>query len=275
MAGRIFTEEDPEAAELVPLRTNRNERTDDFDTDRAIERQTRYQDLLPYGTEPAAAWPRQWVIYVAEVEKAAGYAICGNRLRESEVQELIKGEKITEEESVENPLIQVCKFKAGLDTSHPGNGRCYRHGGSTDASDKFSLLSHSTLSPRVREFFESEELLDLRGAIAVVWAAADAILGLEGEEVVASSAVDLGALMTRVGNLTKQHNDIMEKRKITIEVPEFIAWAEHFYELAIRYIQDGEKNVQGFLSEAQSYYNATVTLKVGLGGSGNSDTKID
>lgn len=275
MAGRIFTEEDPESAELVPLRTNRTERTDDFDTDRAIERQTRYQDLLPYGTEPAASWSRQWVTYVAEVEKVAGYAICGNRLRESEVQQLIKGEKITEEESVENPLVQVCKFKAGLDTSHPGNGRCYRHGGSTDPSDKFSLLSHSTLSPRVREFFESEELLDLRGAIAVVWAAADAILGIEGEEVVASSAVDLGALMTRVGNLTKQHNDIMEKRKITIEVPEFIAWAEHFYELAIRYIQDGEKNVQGFLSEAQSYYNATVTLKVGLGGSGNSDTKID
>ena len=41
------------------------------------------------------------------------------------------------------------------------------------------------------------------------------------------------------------------------------------------YIQDGEKNVQGFLSEAQSYYSATVTLKVGLDGSGDGSTKSD
>ena len=219
---------------------------------------------LPYRQPPS----------VAEVEKAAGYAICGNRLRESEVQKLIKGEKITEEESVENPLVQVCKFKAGLETSHPGNGRCYRHGGNTDPSAKFSLLSHSSLSPRVREFFESEDLLDLRGAIGLIWAGADALMGENGD-VDPARVQELGSLMSRVGNLTKQHNDIMEKRKITIEVPEFIAWAEHFYELAIRYIQEGEKNVQGFLSEAESYYNATVTLKVGLSGSGNSDTKIN
>jgi len=167
----------------------------------------------------------------------------------------------------------VCRFKAGLNTSHPGNGRCHRHGGNTDPGAKFSLLSHSGLSPRVREFFESEDLLDLRGAIATVWAAADALIGEDGD-VGMAYATDLAALMTRVGNLTKQHNEIMEKRKITIEVPEFIGWAEHLYELAIRYIMDGEKDVQGFLQEAKSYYNATVTLTVGLTSSGDSDPKV-
>jgi len=271
MTNRIFTEEKPESSELVPFRKQRNERTGDPGTDRAVERKSRYQNLLPYGTEAASSWSEQWVTYVAEAEKAAGYAICGSRLRENELEQLIKGGKITEEESAENPLVQVCKFKAGLETSHPGSGRCYRHGGSTDPSDKFSLLSHSSLSPRVREFFEADELLDLRGAIGLIWAGADALMGENGD-VDPARVQELGSLMTRVGNLTKQHNDIMEKRKITIEVPEFIAWAEHFYELAIRYIQDGEKDVQGFLSEAQSYYNATVTLKVGLDGSGDGGT---
>ena len=37
---------------------------------------------------------------------------------------------------------------------------------------------------------------------------------------------------------------------------------------------DGEKDVQGFLQEAKSYYNATVTLTVGLTPNGNSDPKV-
>lgn len=269
MTRRIFTEEEPESAALVPVPS---ERTGQKSLDSAIERKTRYEGLLPYGTDIESSWSEIWVTHVAEVEKVVGYAVCGSRLREQELEQMIRGEKITEEQVEDDPLVSVCRFKAGLNTSHPGAGRCHRHGGNTDPSAKFSLLSHSTLSPRVREFFESEDLLDLRGAIAAVWAAADALIGEDGD-VGMAYATDLGSLMTRVGNLTKQHNDIMEKRKITIEVPEFIAWAEHFYELAIRYIMDGEKDVQGFLQEAQSYYNATVTLTVGLSPDGNSRAK--
>jgi hypothetical protein len=273
MTDRIFIEEESDSVALVPIvKERRTARTGDRDVDRKIERKTRYADLLPYGTDLEASWSEEWVNYVAVVERSAGHAVCGSRLRETELEQLVRAEKITEEQIEDDPLVQVCRFKAGLNTSHPGDGRCHRHGGSTDPSDKFSLLSHSTLSPRVREFFESDELLDLRGAIGLVWAGADALMGEDGA-VDPARVQELGALMTRVGNLTKQHNDIMEKRKITIEVPEFIAWAEHFYELAIRYIMDGEKDVQGFLQEAQSYYNATVTLTVGLSPDGNSRPK--
>jgi len=268
---RIFTEEEDTSVEPVtPLPVKRAtlpERNQTTDAQIA-----RYRDLLPYGTDIGDSWSEIWVTQVAEVEKTAGYAICGSRLRETEVDQMVESEKMTQEEADTNPLSVVCRFKAGLETSHPGSGRCYRHGGSTDPGDMFSLLKHSTLSPRVREFFESEDLLDLRGAIATVWASADALIGTDGE-VGMAYANDLAALMTRVGNLTKQHNDIMEKREITIEVPEFISWAEHLYELAIRYIQDGEKDVQGFLQEAQSYYNATVTLTVGLTPTGDSNSK--
>ena len=273
---RIFTDEEDTTEGVTPLpvkRATQVERTGDLSVDAQLERKIRYRDLLPYGTDIGASWSEEWVTHVAEVEKTAGYAICGSRLRETEVAQLVRGEKITEEESETDPLAVVCRFKAGLNTSHPGVGRCHRHGGNTDPTDKFSLLSHSSLSPRVREFFESEDLLDLRGAIATVWAAADALIG-DDEEVGPTYATDLGSLMTRVGNLTKQHNEIMEKRKITIEVPEFIGWAEHLYELAIRYIMDGEKDVQGFLQEAKSYYNATVTLTVGLTSGGDSDPKV-
>lgn len=276
MTKRIFTEEEDTTVKVTSLparRATQIERTGDKNHDQQLERKTRYQGLLPYGTDINASWSEQWVTHVAEVEKRAGYAVCGSRLRETEIDQLIRGEKITEDEAQTDPLVVVCRFKAGLNTSHPGTGRCHRHGGNTDPSDKFSLLSHSTLSPRVREFFESEDLLDLRGAIGLVWAAADSLMGDEGD-VDAARVQELGSLMTRVGNLTKQHNDIMEKRKITIEVPEFIAWAEHLYELAIRYIMDGEKDVQGFLQEAQSYYNATVTLTVGITPNGNSDPAV-
>jgi len=284
MTRRIFTDEEQTIdhdSPLPPRKGAQIERTGDPNTDQALERKTRYSELLPYGTDISPSWSEIWVTHVAEVERSAGYAICGSRLRETEVEQMIRGERLTREESESDPLSVVCRFTAGLNTAHPGAGRCHRHGGNTDPSAKFSLLSHSSLSPRVREFFESEALLDLRGAIGVVWAAADALMG-DGEDeddistrMSSADAASLGALMTRIGNLTKQHNEIMEKRKITIEVPEFIAWAEHFYELAIRHIMDGEKDVQAFLQEAQSYYNATVTLTVGLTPTGNRNSEVN
>ena len=281
MSSRIFTDEEDTSDSELPLAIRRApeiQRTGNPDVDAAVERKVRYSNLLPYGTDVGASWSEAWVTNVAEVEKRLGYAICGSRLRETEVAQLVRGEKFTEEQAEHDPLVAVCRFKAGLNTAHPGNGRCHRHGGDTDPGAKFALLSHSALSPRVREFFESPELLDLRGAIAVCWASADALMGDGGgddPDITASDTAALGTLMTRIGTLTKQHNDIMEKRKITIEVPEFISWAEHFYELAIRHIMDGEKDVQGFLQEAQSYYNATVTLTVGLTPTGNRDSEVN
>ncbi len=138
-------------------------------------------------------------------------------------------------------------------------------------SGRFSLISAPEFSSRVHNFFEDDTLLDLRGAVSTLWLAANSITENSEGELSLNQAKELSAIMSRIGNLVKQHNEIMEKRKVSIEIPEFIAWAEHFYELAIKYILDGEKDVQGFLSEAKSYYDATVTIKVGLDGSGNSD----
>lgn len=77
------------------------------------------------------------------------------------------------------------------------------------------------------------------------------------------TAEKIGNLMSKVGTLTKQHNDITASKQITIEVPEFMAWAEFFYELAIGYINEGDKNVAGFLADAQRFFDATVSLTLG------------
>ena len=242
------------------------------DLQRHVDKQEQYADLLPYGTTVSPQWSSLWISYVSEVERQQGYAICGARRTEANMEQMIRAGKIEKEDSEADPLLWVCTFKAGLNTAHPGDGRCHMHGGNSSPTAKFSLITNAEMSQRIRSFFDSEELTDLRGAIAMVWTAADAIVKGANEEALSMErSKELGALMTRVGNLTKQHNEIIEKRKISIEVPEFIAWAEHFYELAVKYILDGNKDVQGFLKEAQSYYNATVTLAVGVNPSGVSD----
>lgn len=225
--------------------------------------------VLAYGTTVDDAWDDHWLDLVRATEKTIGHSICGARRTEVDMDSLVRSGKL-EEEDLELDEAWVCSIKAGLETQHPGQGRCFKHGGNVDPRSGFAMVSDPILSGRIHEFLENDVLLDLRGAIALVWTAADAITeGTEGDMSL-NQAKEIGSLMSRVGNLTKQHNEIMEKRKIQIEVPEFIAWAEHFYELAIKYILDGEKDIQGFLTEAKSYYDATVTIKVGLDGSGDS-----
>lgn len=226
----------------------------------------RYGHLFEHGTTVSPTWDDDWITLVVEAEKQQGRAICGAR-RKSEVltQAIVDGE-ITAESLADDPLVLVCKVPAGIGTDHPGEGRCTDHGGHTHLSTmktgRFSMLRHNKLSPRVHEFFENEGLLDLRNAIALIYAAMDEMLA-DDEEITPARAQEIGNLMSKVGSLTKQHNEITSSKQISIEVPEFMAWAEYFYELAIKYIQDGKGDVGGFLRDAQQFYNATVTLTIG------------
>lgn len=225
---------------------------------------------LPYGTTIPDSWADSWITQVKGREMDLGFAICGDRRTELEMDDLVERGRVDPEDT-QLEEAWVCTNQAGLNTTHPREGRCYRHGGN-DQEDNFSLIANSGMSQQIRQYFESEDLLDLRGAVAVIWKAVNDITDSYGDEPLSvNAAKEIGALMTRVGTLTKQHNEIMEKRKITIEVPEFILWAEHLYELAIKYILDGERDVKSFLREAESYYNATVTLKVGPTDTGDGD----
>lgn len=228
----------------------------------------RKPSLLPYGTTVQEEWESEWIERVQRAEREKSKAICGARRNDADMDGLWRKGKI-EEEDLQDEDNWVCTNRAGAETQHEGRGLCYRHGGN-ESGGKFSLISAPEFSSRVHNFFEDDTLLDLRGAVSTLWVAANSITENSDGELSLNQAKELSAIMSRIGNLVKQHNEIMEKRKVSIEIPEFIAWAEHFYELAIKYILDGEKDIQGFLSEAKSYYDATVTIKVGLDGSGNS-----
>lgn len=231
----------------------------------AVERRP---SLLPYGTVVQDEWDSNWIETVKTVEKDVGRSICGWQRNDADMDGLIRSGKL-EDEDLDDPRNWVCTNRAGAETQHEGHGRCFRHGGN-DTGGRFSLISSPEFSSRVHNFFEDDTLLDLRGAVSTLWLAANSITENSEGQLSLNQAKELSAIMSRIGNLVKQHNEIMEKRKVSIEIPEFIAWAEHFYELAIKYILDGEKDVQGFLSEARSYYDATVTIKVGLDNPGNS-----
>jgi len=200
------------------------------------------------------------------VEEERGMAVCGARRKSEVIKSDINNGKVTYEDLEADPALLVCRSPAGLKTDHAGEGRCITHGGNlhkgTTKTGRFSLLSHNKLAPKVDAYFESEQLTDLRGAIGVIYASLDEALG-EDQEISMERATEIANLMSKVGTLTKQHNDITASKQITIEVPEFIAWAEYFYELAIRYIDEGEGNVSGFLGEAQTFFNATVSLTLG------------
>ncbi len=221
-----------------------------------------YDHVMSFGTTLSDEWDEPWIRLVVDAELAMGRAICGSKRKAEDLVE----QGITPEELTEEPLRLVCKAAAGLGTDHPGEGRCVSHGGmlhlGTLKTGHLSLLRHNKLSPRVHEFFENEQMLDLRVAIGLIYAALDEQLG-EGSEIDADAAQQIGNLMTKVGQLVKTHNEIMSAKKIAIEVPEFMAWAEFFYELAIGYIESGKGDVHGFLTDAEQFFNATVTLTIG------------
>ena len=223
--------------------------------------------VFQHGTTPSPTWSDHWIALVADAEAAKGRAICGAHRNAAAMDEA----GVDASQIAEDPSVVVCKHPAGFGTDHPGEGRCKDHGGQahhgTLKTGRFALIGHHKLSPRVHEFFEMEELLDLRNAIAMIYAATDAMLETD-DEITAARAQQIGSMMTRIGTLTKQHNEITAKKAISIGVPEFMAWAEYFYELAIKYIKEGDKDVHGFLSDAQQFYNATVTISIGGAGAG-------
>jgi hypothetical protein len=211
-------------------------------------------------------------------EEKMDRAVCGARRQSETMKNEINAGNLTYEDLENDPVLLVCKSPSGFMTDHPGEGRCKEHGGNLDRgttkTGRFSLLKHNKLAPRVDEYFEREELTDLRGAIGLIYAALDEALG-EEQEISMERATDIGNLMSKVGTLTKQHNDITASKQITIEVPEFMAWAEFFYELAIRYIDEGEGNVAGFLGEAQTFFNATVSLTLGPASAAVAPTSLE
>ena len=226
--------------------------------------QGRYGHLLPHGTTVSSSWSEEWIRKVIEAEQLQGYAICGAKRSTKDM-------SLEDIESAD-PTTLVCKRRAGWDTPHTGEGRCRTHGGMAAITNTkhggYSLLKHNKLGPRVQEFFENEKMMDITTAIATTYAAADAML--EGEdEITAQRALDIGNMMTRVSNMIKQHNDIQEKRRISIEVPEFMQWAEYFYELAVKHIIEAGGDPAEFLRDAQNFYDRTVTIVVGAQAGGN------
>lgn len=223
--------------------------------------QERYGHLLPHGTTVATTWDEAWITKVIEMEKSQGFAICGAKRSTSELS--------LDDINSEDKGTLVCKRRAGWDTAHTGEGRCRTHGGNSLAkTGSHSLIKNNKIGPRVQEFFENENMMDITTAIATTYAAADAMM--EGEdEITAQRAMDLSSMMTRIANMIKQHNDIQEKRRISIDVPEFMAWAEYFYELAVKHIVESGGDPAVFLRDAQTFYDRTVTIVVGPQSGGN------
>lgn len=237
----------PITDEVIPVRP----RTDG-------DPQGRYGHLLPHGTTVSPEWTEEWIRKVIEAEKKQGYAICGAKRRTKDM--------TLEDIESADPTTLVCKRRAGWDTEHTGEGRCRTHGGNSSITNVkhggYSLLKHNKLGPRVQEFFENEQMMDITTAIATTYAAADAMLEDE-EEISPATAEKIAAMMTRVANMIKQHNDIQEKRRIAIGVPEFMSWAEFFYELAVKHILEAGGDPAPFLRDAQTFYDRTVTIVVG------------
>lgn len=229
-----------------------------------MKAQEKYGHLME--TIPSPLWNDDWVRLVMAAEEEKGRAVCGARRDAAVLKEQVNTGNLSYEDIDEDPVLLVCKSPAGFKTEHPGEGRCVSHGGnlsnSTTKTGRFSLLKHNKLAPRVDEYFESEQLTDLRSSIGIIYAALDEAMG-DDKEITLETAETIAGLMSKVGTLTKQHNDITASKQITIEVPEFMAWAEFFYELAIKYIDEGDGNVAGFLGEAQAFFNATVSLTLG------------
>jgi hypothetical protein len=185
---------------------------------------------------------------VIEVEEELGYPICGAR-----------ASNVHPELGYKLP----CRHRAGFGTEHYGEGRCKFHGGgSVPKHGRYSVLRHYDLAERVTMFFENPELMDIRTAVATSYAALDSMLE-EDALITPERAQEIISAMARIGTMVKQHHDITEGQKIMIEVPQFMEWSEHLYELAIKYLLAANGDVRGFLAEAQQYYSSAIAIVTG------------
>lgn len=214
-------------------------------------------EKLAFGTGISPNWSLEWLERVTECEAMMKRPICGARRSRKAVRAL------TDDERESTPFYDVCKQAAGQQTTHLGDGRCVYHGGNSPArSMKGSLVKNQNLAWRVDAFMEDADLVDTKHAIATAWAAIDT--AYDDEDITTDQALDLVSAMAKIGTLNKQHNDILAAKKITIDIHEFMAWAEHFYEIAIRHIERKDGDVAGFIGDAESFFTGTVTQVTGV-----------
>ena len=175
----------------------------------------------------------------------------------------------------ENGIRWPCRHRAGFGTEHLGEGRCKFHGGASKITHgRSSVLRHYDIATRIDEFFSHPEMMDIRTAVATAYAALDTMLeedALIGPE----RAQEIIMSMARIGTMIKQHHDITEGQKIMIEVPQFMEWSEHLYELAIKYLLQANGDVRGFLAEAQTYYAGAIAIVTGDSPPAIGDVGVD
>lgn len=209
-------------------------------------------EYLPHGTMISRHWEPEYVELVRQVEETKGFPICGGKKKHR----------------TDHPdLPGVCKMPAGSGTDHPGEGRCKKHGGnikSTLKDGRSSILRHRRISAKMQQFLETQELMDIRSAVALAYAALDEVLG-EDEMIPPDRMQEIVQAASRIGTLIKQHHDVTEGQKLVIEVPQFMQWAEHMYVLAIKYIQLAGGNPRDFLTEAEAYFTYAVGSAIGDG----------
>lgn len=195
-------------------------------------------------------WDDAWIEVVRDAEREKGRAICGAK-------------KVNRKQREEQTPIKPCLMPAGAQTEHVGEGRCKFHGGtSVITTGRWSLLRHHQMKNKVEALVDNPDLMNIRSAVATSWAVLDTLL--EEESVITPDrAQEIVSGMARISTMIKQHHDITEGQKITIEVPQFMEWAEHLYELAIKYILATNGDVRAFLAEAQQYYSHAVGIVIG------------
>jgi len=202
----------------------------------------------PGGTIISREWPQDHLQRVIDLEAELGYPICGARTQNLDPE---LGHKLP------------CRHRAGFGTEHYGEGRCKFHGGgAVPKHGRYSVLRHYDLAERVTMFFDNQELMDIRTAVATSYAALDTMLE-EDALISPERAQEIITAMARIGTMIKQHHDITEGQKIMIEVPQFMEWSEHLYELAIKYLLAANGDVRGFLAEAQQYYSSAIAIVTG------------
>lgn len=204
---------------------------------------------LPLGTVISPVWDEEYTELVRQSEEERGNAICGAKKRRNW--------------DPDKPITRVCRANAGSGTDHPGEGRCKFHDKKGKLSHgRQSMLRHRNLSLRMQDYLESQDVMDIRNAVAAAWASLDTMLDEDGN-ITPERAQELVNSFGRIATMIKQHHDITEGQKLVIEVPQFMEWAEYLYTVAIKFIEQAGGDIGGFLNEAQLYYTSAIGSVIG------------
>ncbi len=207
------------------------------------------------GTIISPEWDDEHTAWVVRVETDLGYSICGARKHNTDPE---KHPDVPDDERG-----SPCRKRAGAETEHLGDGRCKLHGGNSLVTHgKFSMIANEHIGGKIDQYLNDPNLLDNRNAIATSWAVIDTLM--ESDTTLSQEkGFQIISAMRAIGTMIKQHHDMTEGQKITIEVPQFMQWAEDMLEIAVKYIEDAGGDVRGFLTEIQHYYSSSVSLITG------------